>query len=283
MDVTVVESPYDSGFRDRRMGAGPGHLLERGLVSRLLEAGHDVDVTRLDLGPGLHGEIGSAVELMRQISRSVADASGGKRLPIVLSGNCNAAVGAVSGVGADGTAVLWFDAHGDLNTPNTSLSGFFDGMGYAMLLGHGFEALTTTIPGFAPLSAKLAALAGARDLDAPEIEHIEAWGVESFPPERLRGEDSLRGLERWAGRAERLYVHVDLDVLDPTVLEANMLTVAGGLTLDELQTAIGAATRGAPLAGIGFASYDPAVDATDDGPNVVGTILNSIVGAPERR
>ncbi len=279
MNLTIIESPYDSGLRDQRVGAGPTHLLESGLVSALEGVGHDVQLVRLDLGPGLHGEVGAGVELIRRISRATAEAVDKSRFPVVLSGNCNAAVGAVSGIGSEGTAVLWFDAHGDLNTPETTGSGFFDGMGYAMLLGHGWRSLAATIPGFAPVPGSLAALAGARDLDDPEKTHIAVWGLDGFPPERLRGEEALPALEAFASRAHRLYVHIDLDVLDPSVLKANWLATADGLTLGELQAAIRAAGRGARVAGIGLASYDPAVDESNAGPSVVQEILEALLGA----
>ncbi|MCP4201728.1 MAG: arginase family protein [bacterium] len=282
MKLTLVESPYDSGFRSQRMGAGPRHLINAGLAEGLGNAGHDVELIRLDLGPGLHGEIGAAVELMRRISRSVREAVATKRFPIVLSGNCNAAVGAVCGIGSAGTGVLWYDAHGDLHTSDTTESGFFDGMGYAMLLGQAFRALAATIPGFAAVPGHLAGIVGARDLDAPESEHIAAWGMEAFSVERLRSEPGLQALENFGRRARRIYVHVDLDVLDPSVLRANGFATPQGLTLAELEATINAVGRGAPVAGIGLASYDPAFDEENAGPAVAAHVLAALLDPQDR-
>ncbi len=277
MKLSIISSPYDSGYLNQRTGAGPTHLLESGLVGDLTDAGHQVDSVRVELGSGIQPEVGAAAELMRQISRATSKAIGKGCFPVVLSGNCNAAVGAVSGIGPAGTGVLWFDAHGDLNTPDTTASGFFDGMGYAMLLGAGWESLAATIPGFAPVPGSLAAIAGARDLDPPEVEHIRDWGMESFPPERLRSGESRQALEDFGRRCQRLYVHVDLDVLDPSVVKANSLAVPGGLTVSEVMAAISAAGQGAPIAGIGIASYDPAVDESNAGPAVGREILETLL------
>ncbi len=265
------------------MGAGPTHLIRCGLAENLADAGHEIERTELDLGRGLHPEVGSAVELARRIARATSGAVEAGRFPVVLSGNCNAALGAVTGIGARGTGVLWLDAHGDLNTPQTSASGFFDGMCYAMLLGHGWDRLAATIPGFEPVSASLAAIAAARDLDPAEVEHIAGWGLTSLPVETLRQPAGLAAAERFAARARRLYVHVDLDALDPSALVANHLAVDGGLTVGELGAAIAAAGRGAPIAGIGFASYAPECDRDDEGPGVVTEILTAVLHAVASR
>lgn len=277
MKLTLVEAPYDSGHRGRRMGAGPGHLLEAGLVEDLALGGHDVECVRLDLGEGFHAEVGTAFELMRRISRSVSAAVSAGRFPVVLSGNCNAAVGALSGLDSEAAAMLWFDAHGDLNTPETSLSGFFDGMGYSVLLGRSFSGLAGTVPGFRPLPGKRAAIAAARDLDPPELEHIARWGVSRFECARLRHAAGLEELEGFARGAGAVYVHVDLDALDPSELVANSLAVEDGLTVAELRAAIAAAARGAPIAGIGFASYDPSFDRSGAGPGAVREILGGVL------
>ena len=144
--VTIVESSYDCGVHDQRMGAGPAHLIRSGLADDLAAAGHEVEHTRLDLGPGLHAEIGAAIELARRIAGVTSATVENDRFPVVLSGNCNGAVGAVTGIGARGTAVLWFDAHADFNTPATSPSGNLHGMPVAVVMGLGPESLTSLGP-----------------------------------------------------------------------------------------------------------------------------------------
>lgn len=283
MRLSLIAVPYDSGRRLERMGAGPRHLLERGLPARLCAAGHEAEVVEVGLPDGFHTEVAAGVALMRRVVAEVAAARAAGRLPVVLSGNCGIAVGTVSALGAASTGVLWFDAHGDLNTPETSPSGFFDGMGYAMLLGHGWQGLAATVPGFTPLPAAHAALLAARDLDPGEHDLVARSGLLALPPERLReaaGREALAALGR---RVDRLYVHVDLDALDPRLIRANYLPTPGGLEPEEVVAAAGAALAHAALGAVGVASYDPREDERDPGPEVVAAILLGLLAADAGR
>jgi arginase len=151
-------------------------------------------------------------------------------------------------------------------------------MGFAMLLGHGWQHLAATVPGFAPLPPQNAALLAARDLDPGEQDLIAATGLLHLPPDELRtatGRDALANLAR---RVDRLYVHVDLDALDPAVLRANYLPTPDGLEPPEITATTAAALTHAPLAAVGIASYDPAQDDRDPGPSSVAEILLGLLG-----
>ena len=277
MKLSLLEVSYDSGRYLERTGRGPRRLIEAGLADDLRRAGHDVEHEELRLAPGFTTEATSAVALMSRVAHAVHRAHGAGRVAVVLSGNCGMAVGGVCGLGPRRTGVLWFDAHGDLNTPETSTSGFFDGMTFAMLLGRGFRALAATIPHFEPLPVAQAALLGARDLDPPERELVERERLLALSVERLRTSAGLDALATLASRVERLYVHVDLDALDPQVLRANRLPAPDGLDVSDVVQAVGAAARRAPVAAIGFASYDPAADERDPGPVVVRELLDGLL------
>ena len=276
MLVTLIEVPYDSGRFGERMGAGPRHLLDRGLAAAIRASGHEVEVVALRLPSDFNPEVVSAVELMRQVSGAVAVARAAGRLPVVLSGNCSTGVGTVTGLGGGDTGVVWFDAHGDLNTPETTPSGFFDGTCFAMLLGFGWEAVCRTIPGFVPVPAGHAALLGARDLDPPEAGLIDNVELLELSVEALASDEGKQSLEALGRRVERLYVHVDLDVLDPEVLRANQFAADHGLTVDGLVDAIAVAARQAPVAAVGFASFDPTIDDRDPAPVVVERIVEAV-------
>ena len=277
MKISLLEVPYDSGRYLERTGTGPRHLIEAGLADSLRSAGHEVEHEELRLPGGFTTEATSAVALMGRASAAVRRAHDAGRVSVVLSGNCGVAVGGVCGLGPRRTGVLWFDAHGDLNTPDTSTSGFFDGMTFAMLLGRGFRALATTIPHFEPLPVAHAALLGARDLDPPERELVERERLLALSVERLRTADGRNELATLASRVERLYVHVDLDALDPRVLRANQLPAPDGLLVPDVVEAVRAAARRAPVAAVGFASYDPAADERDPGPAVVRELLEGLL------
>src|SRR5262245_14636057 len=121
----IIAVPYDSGRRNERMGAGPLTLLDGGLVDRLAAAGRPARVSIVETSSTLWPtEIGAAFDLARKVAARVRDALDQGAFPIVLSGNClPAALGAISGA-PDVSRVIWFDAHGDFNTPDTTITGF---------------------------------------------------------------------------------------------------------------------------------------------------------------
>ena len=151
--------------------------------------------------------------------------------PLVLGGCCCSHVGAVRGLAArtDRLAVVWLDAHGDLNTPETSPSGNAWGMPLRMLLDDGV------------VRPEDVALVGARNLDPPEVEYLAATGID----------DSL---ERALEQADAVYVALDLDVLEPS--EAAMfMPEPNGPTVRELEAVLRDVVSRTRLAGMGVTGH----------------------------
>ena len=263
MRTSLIVVPYDSGHRDRRMGAGPLRVVEGGLPARLREAGHEVSVEVVELPAGAWpSEISGAFELARGVALRVAEARAGGRFPLVLSGNCGpAAHGSVAGLSANGPkpAVLWFDAHGDFNTPETTVGGFLDGMSLATLTGRCWAELTRSIPGFAAVPEAHVGLIGTRDLDPLEARLLSSSEVRRVAANRVR--EDLPGLVAdLATRADLAYLHLDLDVLDPSEGRVNRYSVAGGLSVDDLLGAIGAIGSRIPVSAAALTEYAPEED-----------------------
>lgn len=264
MEIQISAVPYDSGFKATRMGRGPSHFLLHGAAWRLIEAGHQAVVRVVEAQGDFLPEIATAFSLNRLISVQVREACERGAFPLVLSGNCGSALGAVSGLGMDGLGLIWFDAHGDFNTPETTTSGFLDGMGLAAATGRCWQTLAATIPGFTPLPDNQVVHIGARDLDAQEEDLLSRSGVAVLPADRVQAEGVHQVLapvlSGFAGIVKRLYVHIDLDVLDPLIAPANRFAPPGGLTVDQVGEAISLIRECFPVAGAGLASYDPEVD-----------------------
>lgn len=283
MNVAVLAVPYDTAMRGWRSGAGPEHLLRAGLLERLRSRGHDVvSETITDIPDQQPAEVRTAFELMRGIARRVRAAREAGRFPLVLAGNCNSACGTLSGLTPRRRSVFWFDAHGDLNTPSSTTSGFVDGMGLATAMGHGWELLAAGIPGFEPVSGDLVSLLGVRDLDPPEIALLERSGIA-----RLGKRDLRRGLAAILGRPalpETLaYVHCDLDVLDPGIGRANSLPVPDGYSVDDVTatiTAIGAAVE---VGAAAITSYAPEYDGDGAIARAALDIADAMVSAGTRK
>lgn len=263
MDIQILVVPYDTARRAWRCGAGPEHLLGAGLVAHLQAQGHRVsDIQVIEDDPAQSpAEVRTAFELMRRAATAVRAARAAGRFPVILSGNCNVAVGALSGLTPGSRSVYWFDAHGESNTPETTTSGFLDGMGLAIAFGWCWRSLAASVPGFQPVAPEATFLLGARDLDPAEAIVLAESRVTHLPAPRL---PELSGLLAAARPDAGLgYLHLDLDALDPdTVGHANDLTAPGGLSATELCAAIAAIRARIPLGAATIASYAPECDRT---------------------
>ncbi|HEX9605645.1 MAG TPA: arginase family protein [Gemmatimonadaceae bacterium] len=260
MDVQLLAVPYDSGNHRARMGAGPEALLDAGLERALRDNGHSVHTRVAELAPGAwRAEIQTSFELMRMLSGGVREAIESGRLPIVLAGNCNTAVGTLAGLGTDFTGVAWFDAHADFNTPETTASGFLDGTAVAIITGRCWTQLAATVPGFEPVPDDRVCLIGTRDIDSLEGGLLDESAVDVIEPRKLRS-DLARALALIKQHVRKMYVHLDLDVLDARVAAANSFAVSDGLTVEDVEYALSEIARQFQIAGITLSAYDPAAD-----------------------
>jgi arginase len=266
LKVRIVQAPYDSGHRGVRMGRGPEHLVYNGLPERLHACGHEVRAEVIEVEEAFTAEIATAFALHRLVAGRVRAADEEGEFPLVLSGNCNtSSVGTLAGLGRRGIGVIWFDAHADFSTPETTTSGFLDGMGLSIAVGACWKAMTEKIPGFLPVPEASVVHVGARDVAPAERERLLSSGVTVVEAGMLRErgtEDALRAaLDGLRERVGRVYVHLDLDVLDAEgVGPANGFAGPGGLRTEDVADAIGMIRGRFVLAAAGMASYDPAHD-----------------------
>jgi arginase len=286
MDLHLIAVPYDSGQRDVRMGAGPGRLLRAGLAERLAARGHRVRVAEVAADPdAFAAEVGTAFALQRGLAEVVRRAVAAGELPIVLAGNCNTAVGTVAGIDAAALDVVWLDAHGDFNTPETTVSGFLDGMALAMLVGHCWRSMTARVAGFAPVAEEAVMLVGARDLDALERERLAASRVRWVPPGVAAGDVVARlGTALGAGsdRMRSAYLHLDLDVLDPAEAVVNGYAAPDGLQHAEVEAVARLVAERRRLDAIAVTAFDPAMDADGRGGELACRFVETAVDAAAR-
>ena len=257
--------PYDSGHRGLRMGRGPEHLLENGLGERLGEKGRGVRSEVLHPEGDPPAEVATAFELAGLVSHEVRSAVSGGEFPLVLSGNCNASVGTLAGVGPESLGIVWFDAHADFNTPETTTTGFTDGMGLAIAVGHCWKEMARSVPGFSAVPEENVVLVGVRDVAPAERGRLDASRVGLVGPDLISNQGLRRALagalDALRERVDRVYVHLDLDVLDADrVGKANGFAPGGGLDAEELEAALGMVRGRFAVAACGIASYDPALD-----------------------
>jgi arginase len=259
MRIELIVVPYDSGRRGERMGAGPEHLLRAGLVDRLAQAGHEAEVRVVELPSGRWwSEAGAAFELARGVAGVVREARSGEAFPLILSGNCGpAALGACAGLSRP-PWVIWLDAHADFNTPETTPSGFWDGLALATLTGRCWTQLSGSIPGFHPVPERQVIALGARHLDPLERAALESSRVARVPAERADGDWTtlLDGAPQDAGA----YLHLDLDVMDPAEGAANRFAEPGGLRRAQIERVIQSVAGRVPIRAAALTAYEPAAD-----------------------
>ncbi|MFZ3265421.1 MAG: arginase family protein [Terriglobales bacterium] len=248
--------PYDSGQKNVRMGAGPGRLMARGLGSL-----SDVTIDQIEVEEFAF-ELGTTFRVLRALAEKVTVAVQSNRFPLILAGGCLSCVGTLAGVGAESAAIVWLDAHGDFNTPETTVSGFLDGMALAAASGRCWQNLTSSVPGFRPVREQDVLLIGARDLDPEERALLENSAITAIDTATIRKRGAKGALCRAldALSADRIYLHVDLDVLDLSEARVNQFSSTGGLTLAELLETVREVVVARPVAAAAITAYDPSYD-----------------------
>jgi arginase len=191
---------------------------------------------------------GSPWERMGTLYEKVADAvaedarAGGR--PIVMSGDCTTSLGTVAGLQRAGIdpAIVWFDGHGDVQTLETTPSGYLGGMPLRILVGYRPELISDDL-GLRPVADDKVVLVDARDLDPPEAEFLTTSAVRRCDVEDLIADVIPDGA---------LYLHVDFDVVTPDELPGLLVPAPGGPGLSAVGAAIGRVMATGRVAAVGM-------------------------------
>lgn len=269
MGIRLIQVPYDSGQRNRRMGQGPFHFAANGVVENLAAIIGSVKDVVVEYNDPFPTEIGTTFALQRAISEQVQAALAESAFPLILAGNCNSTVGALGGYASHHIGLIWFDGHGDFDTPETSTSGFLDGMGVAMVTGHCWSAMTQSIPGFHRLTEDRVALVGVRALDKVEYSRLCESGITVVQCQKIRNDGVVEVLDQvlhaWSGKLEGVYVHVDMDVHDPNLAPVNSFQPPDGLSPEQVQQCVRTIAAKFRILGASVTAYDPDSDIADKG------------------
>ncbi|HEV2860134.1 MAG TPA: arginase [Pyrinomonadaceae bacterium] len=253
----IIGAPCGFGASVAGVDLGPAAMRVARLRQRVEQLGYEVrdagdikaECSALPPPPGeklrfLEEIRAACVALAEQVKASL----GAGEIPIVLGGDHSVAIGSVSGVSSfyrgrgEPVGLIWFDAHADMNTPETTPSGNIHGMPLAVLLGHGAPELTG-IEGFSPkLDPRFCAHIGARDVDPGERELIRRMGIRFFTMREI----DERGMKVCMDEAIAIaakapagyHVTLDVDALDPGDAPGSGTVVRGGLTYREAHLAM---------------------------------------------
>jgi arginase len=265
MNVCLIQVPYAAG--DERAGSsrGPDRYVAAGAERLVTGNGPAARTVRVDRGDAFRDTVSASFAVCRDLARLVRQAVDAGEFPFVLAGGCDASKGVLSGFDHASTGVVWFDAHGDFNTPESTTSGYFPGMSLAVITGHCYQAAWAEIGNAQPIPEDATLVIGVRDVDPAERERLKVSAITVVPWRDGQPQADLHSaLDRLAARVREVYLHIDIDVLDPAVAPGVVdRPVPGGLSLEQAEEAIRAVTTRFPLRAVDLAVYNPDLDEED--------------------
>ncbi|RZS29459.1 arginase [Herbihabitans rhizosphaerae] len=292
--VVLIEAPTNLGLREPESGAAPGcakapgALRDAGLVTALgAEDGGHLVAPRYNRSAWREGDGVFHASKIADYSRALADRIGGAlvtspRLVVVIGGDCSILLGAGLALRRTGRryGLAFLDGHSDFRHPgNSDRIGAAAGEDLALATGRGQVDLSN-VDGHGPLFADSdVVVLGIRsdDEDAAELRDL---GIAHGDVESIRAEGPA-ATATWAReRLEQLdgfWVHVDVDVLDPSVVSAVDSPAPGGLTKDELTTLLAGLLASPRCAGIELTVFDPDLDPTGAQARLIVEILTDAV------
>ena len=278
-NIGIVGCPLDLGAGRRGVDMGPSAIRIADLHARLESLGHRVeDYGDIDVMIAETQKVGNASlrykapilqanrDLMKRVDKVLSDG----RMPLVLGGDHSIAIGSVAGSSnfharrGEALGLIWFDAHGDCNTPQTTPSGNIHGMSLAVALGLGDRDLVR-LGGRAPkIHARNCVLIGIRDIDLNEREILKKSGVTCYTMRDLdeRGmRDVLdEGIRTASDGTAGIHVSFDLDVIDPEEAPGTGTPVWGGISYREAHLAMEIIHDRANIVAMDLVEVNPVLD-----------------------
>ena len=291
--VAIIGAGLDLGAGRRGVDMGPSAIRYAGLGERIeglglvasdcgnVETALPETVPTGDERARFLAEIKATCE---QVARLVSEASASGFLPLVLGGDHSIALGSIGGMASrlGPGAVLWFDAHGDLNTPATTPSGNVHGMPLAAALGQaedGFGSEAWPLPALDP---ERVSLIGVRSLDEGERRIVRDLGISVSTMSEIdrRGvEEVVRDALRRADGAAFVHVSLDVDVVDPDVAPGVGTPVRGGLSYREAHLAMELVAESGLLDSLEVVEVNPILDRVNETAGLAVELVASALGA----
>ncbi|ULL19937.1 arginase [Paenibacillus sp. H1-7] len=274
--IDVIGVPLDLGAGCKGCRMGPDAVRCAELTARLRQAGYevkdlgnapadgvDMDTSAIDSEKAKH--LLDIVRINRRLNRMVAASAANGRFPLAIGGDHSLAVGTIAGSARHRRiGVIWFDAHGDLNTIQTTPSGNVHGMSLAAALGYGHPSLTRLGGRQPKIRPEHVALIGTRSLDAGEEDLIRRLGIRYFSSRdvnRLGIEEVVRcALELASNGTEGVHLSLDMDGLDPSDAPGVGTPVSGGIRLQDAKQAMAVLGESGTVVSADIVEVNPALD-----------------------
>lgn len=295
--VAIVGVPLDLGGNRRGVDMGPSALRLTSLATRIRMLGYEVQDTG-DVDVPLPEEclIGDPKkkyakeigEVCRALALRVGAALKEGRLPVTLGGDHSLAMGSIAGVAGhfreknEKVGLLWFDAHGDMNTPESTNSGNVHGMPLAHVLGMGDESLAS-IGGWKPkVLAANSCLIGIRDLDEREKKLIAQSGIHVFTMKDIDRHGVSHVIDEAMEAASRgttgIHVSFDVDAIDPSEAQGVGTPKKGGLTYREAHLCLEIVADSKLLTSLDMVEINPILDTRNTTGELGAELILSALG-----
>jgi len=293
--ISIIGVPMDLGQTRRGVDMGPSAIRYAGVVERLERLKYEIeDLDDIVIGkaekagePSTHENLRNlkaVAEANEKLAAAVDEVVKKGHFPLVLGGDHSIAIGTLAGVARhyQNLGVIWYDAHGDLNTAETSPSGNIHGMSLAVSLGFGHPALTN-IGGYCPkIKPENVVLIGARSLDEGEKELIKEIGIKVYTMHEVDRLGMTKIMEETIaylkGRTDGVHLSLDLDGLDPHDAPGVGTPVIGGLTYRESHLAMEMLAEAQIITSAEFVEVNPILDERNKTASVAVALMGSLFG-----
>ncbi len=296
-NIEIIGVPVDLGAGRRGVDMGPSAIRIADLEPRLEGLGHRVtDSGDLDVMIPETQKVGedklryktpilaTCAELCERVQQTLEKS----RLPLVLGGDHSLAVGSVAGSSGyfarqgDSIGLIWFDAHGDSNTPDTTPSGNIHGMALAICLGLGDPDLVNVGGRTPKVQPRNTVLVGVRDIDPGEREILKKSGASVFTMRDLdeRGMRDVvdEALHAAGDGTAGIHLSFDLDVVDPEDAPGTGTPVWGGITYREAHLAMEMLADRAQIVAIDLVEVNPVLDTQNMTGILAAELAQSVLG-----
>ena len=280
MKICLIEVPFHLGKERVGMGLGPIEMIQSNLIQELLDQGHNLRVDAVRHSSSFENELIAIIELNKRLKEMVKDAIKDNYFPLVLGGDCNTSLGTLAGLNSENTGIIWLDAHGDFNTPIITLTNYLDGMPLAIATGQCYPDVWTQIAEIDPIDASFVLHVGGRDLDPKERELIVSNNNPMISTADLKA-TSVKNvlnphLQKLKNRVKDVYLHIDIDILDPQEVQGVDYRTPNGVFSNEVKDIVKAISEVLQIKAVGFAAYNPNHDDDNKTRDVIISLITKI-------
>lgn len=292
-NLSVIGVAIDLGAGTPGVSLGPSAIRYAGVIERLQNIGYDVKdtgdivaikpVSAISEGTNLKN-LDEVTRVNTELCNRVDQEMQAGRFPLVLGGDHSIAIGTIAGVmkHCKNLGVIWFDAHGDINTAETSPSGNIHGMPVAVSLGLGHERLTSIGGSENKLETKNIVFVGCRDLDQGERKVLKSLGITVFTMHEIdrlgMTEVMNRAIAIASDGTDGIHVSFDMDSLDPVFVQGTGTRVPGGLTYRESHLALEMIALTEKLVSAEFVEVNPIIDHQNETAKTAVALMGSLMG-----